>query len=70
MTIIDWIIICVVVSICSAFIGWAITYVVMNAAKQQKCSHNFTEVLHVNAPGVHKAAYLCKDCGKVKKVSL
>ncbi len=70
MTTIDWIIICVAVAIFSAFVSWAITYTVMNISKQQKCIHNFTEVLRVDAPGVHKVAYICEKCGKVKKVSL
>lgn len=70
MTTIDWIIVCVTVAICSAFISWAITYAVMSTSKKRKCFHKFEKVLYIDAPGVHKAAYLCKDCGKVKKVSL
>lgn len=70
MTTIDWIIICVAVAIFSAFIGWAITYVVMNTSKQRICVHNFTEVLRLDAVGVHKVAYICEKCGKVKKVYL
>lgn len=70
METIDWIIICVVISIFSAFISWAITYVVMNISKQQNCLHSFTEVLRLDVPGVHKVAYICEKCGKVKKVYL
>lgn len=70
MTTIEWIIICVAVAIFSAFVGWVITYAVMKAAEQRKCLHNFVEVLRVNAPGVHKVAYICEKCGKVKKVHL
>ncbi len=69
MTTVDWIIICVAVAICSAFISWAITYAVMNTAEQRKCLHNFIEVLRIDAPGVHKVAYMCEKCSKVKKVS-
>ena len=70
MTTIDWIIICVAVALCSAMVGWVITYAAMIASKQQNCLHDFTEVLRVDVPGVHKVTYLCKNCGKVKKVSL
>ena len=70
MTTIDWIIICVAVALCGAMVGWAITYAAMIASKQHNCLHNFTEVLRVAAPGVHKVAYVCEKCGKVKKVNL
>lgn len=70
MTTIHWIIICIAVAICSAFIGWAITYAVMNTSKQRTCLHNFTEVFRLDLPGVHKVAYICEKCGKVKKVYL
>jgi len=68
MTTIEWIIICV--AICGALIGCVSTYAVMKAAEQRKCLHNFVEVLRVDAPGVHKVAYICEKCGKVKKVHL
>jgi hypothetical protein len=70
MTTVEWIIICVAVAICSAFISWVITYAVMNTSKQRKCIHDFTEVLRLDVPGVHKVAYICEKCGKVKKVYL
>lgn len=62
--------VCVVVAICSASIGWCITYVTMSQSKKHKCVHRFEKILYIDAPGVHKAAYLCKDCGLVKKVYL
>ena len=70
MTTIDWIIICATVAIGGAFISWAITYSVMDNSKQRKCLHNFTEVIRLDVPGVHKVAYICEKCGKVKKVYL
>ena len=70
MTTLEWIVLCVVVALCSAMVGWIITYAVMGTSKQKNCLHNFTEVLRVEAPGVHKVAYICEKCGKVKKVNL
>lgn len=70
MTTMHWIIVCVTVAICSALISWATTYTAMDNSKQRKCLHNFTEVLRLDAPGVHKVAYICEKCGKVKKVYL
>lgn len=70
MTTIEWIIICVAVAVCSALITWAITYSTLYALRRYKCNHRFEKVLYIDAPGVHKVAYLCQDCGKVKKVCL
>ena len=70
MNIDEVIFICIIVVVFVAFISWGLTASYYENKRQRTCHHDFEKVIEVDKPGVHKVAYLCKECGLVKKVEL
>lgn len=70
MTIADWIGLCIIFAAAVGLATWAITSCYYENSRKHKCHHDFEKVLEVDKPGVHKVAYLCKECGYVRKVEL
>ena len=70
MNIAEVIFICITVAIIAVVLTWCIAASYYENKRQRTCHHDFKKVIEVDKPGVHKVAYLCQECGLVKKVEL